>query len=397
MTRKLKNLGHLVTAILANIIFGFPGRKITVIGVTGTDGKTTTVNLLYHILKENGYKASMLSSINAVVGNKIYDTGFHVTTPGRSFLLLKLLNKAEAQGSKYFVLEVTSHALDQHRVWGIPFRVGVLTNVSNEHLDYHKTYENYVRAKEKLIRKAKVAIVNIDDRSYPLLLRTKSRKEKGGWITYGLSAEALVGPRDFPQVEKAQGEFNKYNFLAAATAASYLGLPKEGIGKALKSFKLPVGRLDLVYDKDFKVIIDFAHTPNAFDKLLSTVKPKSPARLIHVFGSAGERDYFKRPLMGEISAKYADIIVITAEDPRTENVNDIISQIRQGVGESRKVLEIANRKEAINEAIKLAKTDDVVVITGKSHEKSMAYQGIETPWNEYQAVRDALENRNGKN
>ncbi|MCL5970757.1 MAG: Mur ligase family protein [Patescibacteria group bacterium] len=160
-----------------------------VVAVTGTDGKTTTVNLIYHILKESGAKTSMISSISAVIDNKVYDTGFHVTTP-TSFALQKFLRKARKAKSEYFVLEVTSHAVDQHRIFGIPIKVAVLTNITNEHLDYHKTYDNYLKTKLRVLKKAEICVVNSDDNSYTLLSEAKAKKSQENWITYGLFCKA---------------------------------------------------------------------------------------------------------------------------------------------------------------------------------------------------------------
>ncbi len=375
MWQSLKNIYHLAMAVVANLWFGFPSKKLTVIGVTGTDGKTTTVNLIYHILKTAGKQVSMISSVGAVINSKNYETGFHVTTPS-SWKLQKFIKKAEG----YLVLEVTSHALDQYRVWGIDFAIGVLTNVTNEHLDYHKTWEQYVKVKSKLLKNAKIAIVNKDDNSYGVISNFQfpiSNK----LITYGL--------KNFSFKTKLMGEFNKYNILAAAAAAKTLGIKDQVIKKAIASFQLPIGRMEVVYNGAFMVIIDFAHTPNALEQALSTVKKNVSGRLIHIFGSAGERDFQKRPEMGRVSSKYADIIILTAEDPRSESVDKIIEEIESGIKKSG-VLRVQNRQEAINTAIKMAKKGDVVLLTGKGHEQSMNYGRGEEPWSEHEAVKQAL-------
>ncbi len=390
MLQNLKNIYHLFVAIIANVIFMFPARKLYVIGVTGTDGKTTTVSLIYHILKTNGEKVAMVTSIGAFVGDSETDIGLHRTTP-TSFLLQKTIKKAVSEKQKYLVLEVTSHALDQHRVFGVPFKIGVLTNVTREHLDYHKTYDNYLKTKEKLLKRAEVAVVNIDDSSYALLTESKKQKTDQNWITYGLGETSKISPKQFPSVNEAMGDFNKYNYLAAASACLSVGIPADSIDKALKTFKMPKGRMDIVYRKEFLVIIDFAHTPNAFDNLLKSLKEITRGNLIHVFGSAGERDREKRPYMGEMSSKYSDMVVLTAEDPRSEEVSKIIDDIESGIEKKdAKVLKIEDRREAIRAAIEMAKPGDTVVITGKSHEKSMSYGKEELPWDEYQEVAEAL-------
>lgn len=391
MWQRIKNIYHFFIAIFANILFFFPSRGMKVVAVTGTDGKTTTVNLIYHIIKSSGLKVSMISSISAVIDGRAYDTGFHVTTP-TSFSLQKFLRKARNKKSEYFVLEVTSHAIDQNRITGVPVKVGVLTNITNEHLDYHKTYDNYLGTKVKLLKKSKIAIVNSDDSSYTLLSEAKNQKTQENWITYGLSKSSDYNEDTFDIKESSLlGDFNKYNVLAAVAACKSLGIADESIKKALKTFQMPIGRVDYVYQKDFSVMIDFAHTPSAFEKILSTVRPITKGKLIHVFGSAGERDAVKRPFLGEISSQYCDILVLTAEDPRKENVNKIIAEIEVGIKKEQcEVIRIPDRKEAIQAAIQMAKKDDLVLITGKAQESSMNYGAEEVPWSEFSAVDEAL-------
>jgi len=447
MWQRIKNVYHLGIAVLANIFYGFPSRNLRVIGVTGTDGKTTTTSLIYHILHTAGYSVSMVSSIGAIIGGKGYDVGFHVTTPS-PWALQRFLRKAvnysdkmfrksdnklhgvrhsgeegrrpqnlfdcsivqgnsgrsllrQGSGSlarmtmrkvSYLVLEVTSHAIDQNRIWGIPFAVGVLTNVTHEHLDYHKTYENYVKTKAKLLEMAKIAIVGRDDESYELIPKIKNRISKT--ITYGIKKNADVNPENFPFETNLIGEFNKYNILAAISACQALGVPLDKIRKGIENFVPPTGREDIVYKNDFTVMIDFAHTPNAFEQILKSIRPSIKGRLIHVFGAAGQRDASKRPLMGESSSKYADVVILTAEDPRSESVEKIMNEIEAGIMNheltKKTVLRISDRKKAIEEAIGMAKKGDFVLFTGKSHEKSMNYGHGEVAWDEYRVVRDAL-------
>lgn len=394
MWQSLKNIYHLVMAVLANIFYGFPSNKLTVIGVTGTDGKTTTVNLIYHILKEAGKNVSMISSVGASIDGEQYDIGLHVTTPS-SWQLQRFLRRAARierfvrQRQPYLVLEVTSHALDQYRVWGIDFAVGVLTNVTREHLDYHKNYENYVATKAKLLNMAKIAIINRDDESYKTIVNSKWLIANSNLITYGLANNSDVNPKSSTFKTKLVGEFNKYNILAAVAVCRALGIPDQTIKKAVISFELPVGRMEVVHDDEFMVMIDFAHTPNALIQILKTVRPEVKGRLIHVFGSAGERDRQKRPEMGTISAKYADVIILTAEDPRSENLDKIISEIETGI-KKLEPLKIPDRQEAINTAVSMARKGDLVLITGKGHEKSMNLGKGEVFWSEHEAVRKAI-------
>ncbi len=393
MWQNTKNVYHLFVAILANILYGFPSKKLKIIGVTGTDGKTTTSSLIYQVLKFSGFDVSMVTSVGAIINNKEYPLGFHVTTPSPFKLQNFVRRSISGKNPQYLVLEVTSHAIDQHRIWGIPFEVGVLTNVSNEHLDYHKTYENYLHTKSKLLKSAKIAIVNRDDKSYPLLEPIKNSKTKNSWITYGMSKNSDVNPANFPFKSEIDGLFNEYNILASIAACKAVGVEDGKIKKAIEKFELPLARMDMVYDNSFSVMIDFAHTPNALEQILSSIKPKVKGRLIHVFGSAGERDRSKRPEMGRISAKYADIIILTSEDPRSESTEEIMDRIQEGIDTNKKneVVRIADRQEAIGKAVGMAKKGDFILITGKGHEKSMNKGHGEEPWSEYEAVNKALE------
>jgi UDP-N-acetylmuramoyl-L-alanyl-D-glutamate--2,6-diaminopimelate ligase len=403
--QRIKNIYHLLIAVLANIRYGFPARSMTIIGVTGTDGKTTTASLIYQLLSKNNKKVALLTSVSALIGGKSYDTGFHVTTPS-PFMLQKFLAEARKAGAQYFILETTSHALDQHRVYGIPYKIGVITNVTHEHLDYHKTYEKYLRTKAKLLIRSKIAIINRDTDSYEKIITyLKHKKYKGKIVTYGFDKNARINLKNFSFKTHLIGEFNTYNTLAAISVGVQLGLEKKDIQNAVTTFTPPVGRQDVVYDKAFRVMIDFAHTPHSFEVILSELKKQTKGRLIHVFGAASKRDETKRPLMGEISSKYADFIILTSEDPRKENPMKIIEDIEKGIPKtkitasertldevpSKAVARIEDRAEAIRFAVKLAKKGDIVVITGKSHEKTMNINGVETPWNEYEVVKQALQ------
>lgn len=397
MWQELKNYYHLLQAIAANVFYGFPARELTVIGVTGTDGKTTTVNLIYHILKHVGYKVSMISTISAVIGGKTQEFGLHVTTPD-AFTLQRCLRLAVDSGSKYMVLEVTSHALDQYRVFGIDFAVGVLTNITREHFDYHKTYDRYVEAKSKLLNNAKRVVLNRDDNSYKFV--EDRIKNHGLIITYGIHNAADIMPEQFQFQTKLIGEFNTYNILSATAACRALKIKDEVILKGIRTFQSPVGRAEIVHEDEFTVIVDFAHTPNALKQILLATRNimKDKGRLIHVFGSAGERDRGKRPQMGEVSAEFADIIILTSDDPRSESVEKISDEIAVGISKVKKegavqlqnVHKIPDRQEAINKAIKLAGKDDFVVITGIGHVRGMPVKGKEIPWSEHEAVSLAL-------
>ena len=380
MIRKLKNLAHLVQAELARNIHGNSAGRIFTIGVTGTDGKTTTASLIFYILKTSGKKVAMITSLGAQIGDEAFDTGFHTTTPS-SFSIQRYIKKAIDRGCEFLVLEVTSHALDQNRVYGIDFKIGIITNVSREHLDYHGSYENYLKAKSKLLRRAQIPILNEDDESFRPL---KSILSGRNILTYSQSNK-----NGFKLPKLAR--FNISNFLAAIAVAKAIGIDKKNIEKAITTFKMPEGRQEVVYDKQFRVIIDFAHTPNAFGNVLPEVKKTTRGRLIHVFGAAGQRDKSKRPLMGEISSKHSDVIILTAEDPRSEKIEDINAQIKLGIKNFEgELFELSDRQEAISKAVRIAQKGDTIIITGKGHEKSMNLGRGEEPWSDHAAVKHAL-------
>jgi len=360
--------------------------------VTGTDGKTTTATMIYTVLKNAGYKTALITTVSAIIEDHVFDTGFHVSTPD-AFALQSYLKRALDAGVTHVVLEVTSHSLDQYRVLGIPFKVGVLTNISREHLDYHKSMENYMLAKGKLLKAAQVAILNKDDGSYSFFKEHIGRKKV---VTYARSLEADVTPQDISLPQTIPGDFNVSNMLAATAACFALGIDRAVIEAGLKRVSLPEGRFEVVYDSDFKVIIDFAHTPNSLEQLLQTVKKTTKGKIIHVFGCAGKRDRGKRGPMGEVSARYADRIILTAEDPRDEKIHDINAMIKKGMKGHTDIQEIESRTEAIFYAITHAGKGDTVLLTGKGHEKSMNFGNGETPWNEHEEVYKILK-ENGKN
>jgi UDP-N-acetylmuramoyl-L-alanyl-D-glutamate--2,6-diaminopimelate ligase len=393
MFQKIKNIYHLFQAVIANVIYGFPAKKVKVIGVTGTDGKTTTTSIIYHILKTSGKKVSMITSVGAYIDDKVSDIGFHVTTPS-PFGLQKYLKKAVDAGAEYVVLETTSHALDQNRVWGIPYAVAVLTNITHEHMDYHKTYKSYAATKFKLFTHTPYCVLNMDDESYHLFIHKLEGKKIATFSL--LNPHADFTKQSYPFFTHLLGSFNTMNCLAAVAATKALGIPDSAIKGALKTFVAPAGRQEIVYDRDFRVMVDFAHTPNAFAKILPEVKVITKGRVIHVFGSAGKRDPTKRPSMGKESSRFADIMILTAEDPRNEKISDINRDIKQGIRgfvANKTLFEILDRKKAIAFAISLAQKGDTVILTGKSHEKSMNLGHGEEKWDEFGEVKESLKIR----
>jgi UDP-N-acetylmuramoyl-L-alanyl-D-glutamate--2,6-diaminopimelate ligase len=394
-------------AMLASAWWGNPEKYLKIIGVTGTDGKTTTATLIWWILKESGKKVGLVSSVSAKIGKYEADTGFHVTNP-EPLALYKLLSKMVKSDIDYAVLEVTSHGLDQKRVYGIPFELGVLTNISREHLDYHKNLSSYIKTKSLLFQNVNTAVLNKSDSSFVKIRKFIPTSTK--IIIYPVSnldplLKRVINER-FPE------NYNRLNAQAACLVAEEYKIGISDQIKAISTFPQIPGRLEeIANDKNLKIYVDFAHTPNAIKSVLTELKKQTKGKLISVFGCAGERDHLKRPLMGKISGKLADFTIITAEDPRSENVNDIIYQITKGIksagakeieakyfddsnhrtGKQHIFFRIPERGEAISFAVqKIAQKGDAVVICGKGHEKSMAYNGIEYPWTDQEAVRVAL-------
>ena len=370
--------------LLASAWYGHPSKKLKIIGVTGTDGKTTTVTFIYWILKKAGKKVGLISTVSAKIGKKEFETGLHVTNP-EPLKLQEFLAKMVEEKCEYVVLEVTSHGLDQERVAGADFDTGVLTNITHEHLDYHKSWQAYRRAKAKLFEEVSLAVLNKDDKSFNYISRFVPKK--GKIISYTLKKATDLNLKDI-----VLSEYNLANALAAVAVTREMGVSEKDIKTALSSFKLPTGRLEKINEgQDFDVYIDFAHTPNALEKVLSHLRKKTKRKLIAVLGSAGERDKEKRFLMGEIAAWLADVSIFTAEDPRTENIHKILDQMAQGTKKAGGTfVRIPLRGEAITYGLSIAKKGDTVVIAGKGHEKSMSYDGVEHPWSDQIITRNAL-------
>lgn len=384
---------HLPLAYLANLVYGFPARKLTVIGVTGTDGKTTTCNLIYHLLTASGRKAAVISTVEAIIGDIKIDTGFHVTSPD-PFLLQKILSYAVKQNITYVVLETTSFGLDQFRIFGVPFRIAVLTNITHEHLDYHRTFEKYRLAKMKLLDQAKIVIYNRDDDSYDFVEK-RYRNSSKQLVCYGLTTNTDYNPQKFPIKPNQPGTYNLQNSLAAIAVVDKLGVDIEEALVHLQSFPGVIGRMqEIKLGQPYRVIVDFAHTPNGLQQVLTAVRQNyltASSQLIIVFGSAGLRDQQKRPMMGDVAGRLADKIIITAEDPRTENVTTICRQIAQGcltTGKQPQIIE--DRRLAIETALNQASKNDIVLICGKGHEKTMCFGDTEIPWSDQQTVTDIL-------
>ena len=401
---------------------GYPGRKLRVIGVTGTDGKTTTVNLIWSILQTSGRRVGMISTVNARIGDLQLDTGLHTTTPDAPDLQKYLAQMVDA-GLEYVVLEATSHGLAQHRVTGAEQDVAVVTNITHEHLDYHRDYDGYREAKAGLFRGLaaayrkpgvpKVAVLNRDDISYDLLAPIPADVR----LAYGLSAgvdvwaEDILCKNDYSSFEvftpsghflvrtPLVGRFNVYNVLAAAAAGVSQQVPLEQIQHGIESVRGVIGRMERIErGQDFTMIIDFAHTPNALERALQAARSMADGQVIVVFGCAGLRDVYKRDMMGRHAGRLADRVVITAEDPRTENLADIMAAIAagceaEGKREGESYWRIGDRATAIQFAVDMAQPGDLVMTAGKAHEQSMCFGTTEYPWSEHAAVEAALMRR----
>lgn len=412
LVRTLKNLRHKINAIFWNAYYNHPSSKIKVIGVTGTDGKTTTSTIIYNILHQEGKKVALITTIAAKIGDKLIDTGFHVTNPTPR-PLQKLLKEIVNEGYEYVVLETTSHGLDQYRVGGVEYNAAVFTNVTHEHLDYHKTYSNYLSTKSKLLDLLAVdgfLVVNKDDESFDYLSK-KAKVLNKETITYGIEENSdymaqsinmelgssrftLIRHRDAFDVElKLPGKYNIYNSLAAIATTEKFGVSENSIKLGLASTDYLEGRWEVMQEKPVKVVVDFAHTPNALEKVLTFARSdNSTGKIIVVFGCAGKRDNLKRPLMGEIAERIADITILTAEDPRGEDVNKINEEIISGMeDENYEVYSVPDRGDAIEKALEIAEPGDTVIVTGKGHEKSMNIDGkTETDWSDQLAIKRLL-------
>jgi UDP-N-acetylmuramoyl-L-alanyl-D-glutamate--2,6-diaminopimelate ligase len=412
-------------AYLAAAYAGFPAQRMVMIGVTGTDGKTTTTNLIFSILKAAGIRAGMISTINAVIGDEVLPTGLHVTTPTAPEVQGYLARMVEA-GLTHCVLEATSHGLAQHRVTACDFDVAVVTNIQHEHLDYHGTWESYRDAKALLFRYLmsgarkpgveKVAVINHDDPgSAGALLSIPADRH----LVYGLAGGAGVdvsasridyGPSStgfdlllpgggMVNIRSALvGDYNVSNMLAAAAAAAGLGIGAGVIRRGLEAVTAISGRMERIDEgQDFLAVVDFAHTPNALRQVLRAARSMAGegGRVIVAFGCAGLRDAEKRVMMGQAAAELADLTMITAEDPRTESLEAIMEVTARtmadaGRAEGVDFWRVADRGEALCRAVRLARPGDVVLACGKGHEQSMCFGDVEYPWDDREALRAAL-------
>lgn len=406
---------------LSAAFYNWPARKLAVMGVTGTDGKTTTSNLIYKILIAAGIKAGMISTVNAVIGDAVLDTGFHVTTPDAHDVQSYLARMVDA-GLTHVVLETTSHGWAQYRVDACEFDIGVVTNITHEHFDEHGNYENYRAAKARLFSSLewtrekpqgnpRLAVINRDDRSFEFLNDLINTNK----LSYGLgdsadvrAAEVTYSPSGIqfkatsPTLRVAiksdlVGSYNVSNCLAALSATVYgLAIDPEIAARGIASLAGIPGRMERIdLGQNFIAIVDFAHTPHALKVALEAARQMTKGRVIAAFGSAGLRDKKKRRMMAQASIEMADLSILTAEDPRTESLNAIMEEMAagarfQGGVEGETFWRVADRGEAIKLALSLAKVGDIVLACGKGHEQSMCFGKTEYLWDDRTAMRAAL-------
>lgn len=405
---------HYTLAFLGVIIYGFPSNKIIVIGITGTKGKSTVVNLAGQILEHAGFKIGWISSATLKIGEKEWLNPFHMTMPGR-FFIQNFLRKMVNEKCKYCLLEVTSEGILQHRHRFINFNTAVFTNLSPEHIEAHKGFENYRNEKLKLFKSVKnIHIINIDDENSAYFLRFPAKQKLG----YSLnSKDKLPDSSNIRLIEANNinysnkgidfsvndvdlslsllGKFNIYNSLAAISIALSQGVDLETCKKALKKINVIPGRMEVINEgQAFTVIVDLAHTPDSFEKIFESIKDFSYNKVISVFGSAGGlRDKWKRPILGEIAAKHSDKIIITNEDSYDEDPNEILKSIEQGILKNKDINyeKVLDRREAIRKAFSLAKENDIVLILGKGTEQKMVIGSKKISWDDRIVAKEELQ------
>lgn len=421
--QSFKNTYHLFQAIMANIRYGFPSHKIKVIGITGTNGKTTTTQMVTKILEKSGKKVAMASTINFKIGSDQWTNITKYTTES-AFAVQGMLKRAVDAGCEYFILETSSHALDQSRVWGVRYAVAVITNVTREHLDYHGTMEKYRRAKKiifEMVAKNKgVVVVNLDMKNPQYYLGVEAGTKYGYTLGEQDIKSKIKNNNEELKIVRAEhvrmginnsefkiqnskfivdipGAFNIENALAATCVGLSQAISLQKISEALGEIQGVPGRMEKVESgKGFDIFIDYAVTPDSLEKLYVTMtmlKQKSDTKIIAVFGACGDRDRGKRPLMGKIVSAYADRIIITNEDPYWEDPQSIIEEVASGVENKelkKDFWKILDRRDAIRKALELARVHDIVVITGKGAEESMAIKNERIPWNDKKIVLEEL-------
>lgn len=409
---------HLTKAAMAAHKYGFPGKRMRVIGVTGTNGKTSTCFMIWKMLNAAGHKTGLMTTVAWGV-DKLEEQVEHMTTVDVETLNYRMKKIADL-GAEFLVLEITSHALVQHRVYGVPIEIAVMTNVTHEHLDYHKTFENYRDAKRMLFKMADFGVINEDDKSWAYFAQDVKK-----YVTYGINNgilqaenitlkadgvryQTIVSQQFFDvnnvdnKIKKLEiktqipGKFTVYNSLATVAVGIKLGLTKNEIEKGIFALDSVEGRMNRVKEgQKFEVIVDYAHTPDAFLKVFESVVPGKKARIISLFGGAGRRDESTREERGKIGAINSDIVIVTEDDSRDEDPKMIADEFVKGAEAEGKILDEnlfveLDREKAIKKAIDLAEKDDIVLILGKGHEKTILRAGGAEPFEDLKVVRKIL-------
>ncbi len=397
---------HKLKAMMMAHKYKFPGKRMRVIGVTGTNGKTSTCFMIWKMLNTAGHKTGLMTTVAWGV-DKLEEQIEHMTTVDTETLNYRMQKIAES-GAEFLILEITSHALAQNRIFGVPIEIAVMTNVTHEHLDYHKTFENYRDAKRKLFKMAKYGVINEDDKSWSYFAN-----DVDDYITYGINSGILRAEKVGLSAEGVNyevgganekikirthipGTFTVYNSLAAVAVGLKLGLTRKQIEDGIAALASVEGRMNRVNEgQDFEVIVDYAHTPDAFLKVFESVVPGKKKRIISLFGGAGRRDETTRAERGEIGAENSDIVIITEDDSRDEDRMTIAEEFARGAEKAGKVREkdlfvILDREEAIKKAISLARKDDIVLVLGKGHEKTILRAEGAVPFEDLKVVRKVL-------
>jgi len=416
--KRIEPYGHRAEAAVTQIRQGFPAKGLHVIGVTGSAGKTTTTTLIASILREAGYKVAYFTTAESDFGDGKPVLNTSRMTTLQVGPLLRSIRKARTDNAiDFLILETTAHALQQGRVQGIKYEIGVLTNFSHEHLDYFGTMDAYMAAKQLMFKKLRrtggTAIINSDDTYAKHFLKIAPKDVKYGMHAtanvYASNVKATVNGSTFVlhtgkklvTVEThLPGAFNIYNCLAAAATALELGVSDDVIASGIAKLGNVPGRMErYATDAGFTAIIDFAHTPDSFEKLFKEIRPLTKGRMIAVFGCAGERDKGRRPIQGKLAADYCEVIVLTEDDPRNEPDEQIVAEIQEGIAKSKKHPQVVVnlvREKAIDQAVSLARKGDVILLLSKGPEQTIEKAGGPKPWDELKALKSALRHHNIK-
>lgn len=424
LIQKLINLfWHLPKSIYYSIYYGFPAKKLTLVGITGTDGKTTSAVLMHKVLTKAGYKTGLISTIGAKIDGDFITTGLHTTSPNPKTIQY-LLSRMVKQGLTHAVLEVTSHALDQYRFWGCKFEIGIFTNLTSEHQDYHHNMFSYLQSKAKLFSQTNYPVANSDSPYFKQLESICGKK----FTTFGIKNNADYQAKSIKLTENTLSfvvdkttyltdsaySYQVYNILGVLASLAALKVNSQILQEVIAKFPVTAGRREVIDNNmGIRTIVDFAHTPAALEQTLSSLKETTKGKLIVLFGATGGRDKKKRPEMGRISTDLADITIITSDDTRQENIQDINQQIISGIDKKNQQVStpdtnqinqllskdrhiffnVPDRQEAFNLAVSLAKKGDTVIACGKGHETTILHGKTEYPWSEKEAFKTAIAKR----